>query len=73
VKRFKFEDIVEFVDGKMTAMCPKCNMDSVLDDVDRDVIVELHDHSFCFSVDPVTGGNCQRIRENPFKKGEDWS
>lgn len=71
VKRFKFDEIIEFVDEGRTAMCPKCGIDSVLDDIDRNTIVDMHDQSFNFGYKP-TREPIGRFRKNKFKKNQEW-
>lgn len=71
VTRFKFDKIKEFCDSGRTALCPHCGVDSVLDDVDRDVLIDLQDHYFNFGSKPGTG-KLERVRDSPFVKGEDW-
>lgn len=73
VKRFRFNDIVEFTDKGKTALCPRCSVDAVVNDLDRDEIVELHDKNFNFGSNPnEEPRKVVRIRENAFKKGEEW-
>jgi len=73
VKRFKFKEINEFTDSKKTAMCPKCGVDAVVADLDRDEVVELHDKKFNHGSSPFKiPRETVRIRENVFQKGEEW-
>lgn len=74
VKRFKFSEITEFTDKGETAICPKCNIDSVVADLDRDEVVMLHDEKFNFGSNPhEKPRKLVRIRDNIFKKGEAWT
>lgn len=73
VKRFKFNEITKFYDKGETAACPKCGIDSVVADLDRDKVVELHDEKFNHGSKPMDKPwKVERIQENVFKKGEEW-
>ena len=73
VKRFKFSEIYLTTDNGETAICPRCNIDAVVADLDRDKIVDLHDEKFNHGSNPLEEPrNVVRISENVFKKGQKW-
>lgn len=48
LERYPFSAITEVVDDRdgLTAVCPKCDIDSVLPDVPQDLLEAMHDRWF---------------------------
>ena len=55
LKTFVFDEIEEFIDGKETAVCPRCGVDSVIGNNQTEIplydsLVGMHVNSFCWSI-----------------------
>lgn len=48
LERYPFSEILEVVDDRdgLTAVCPKCDIDSVLPDVPQDLLEAMHEYWF---------------------------
>lgn len=71
IRRFKFSEIVDFFDGGKTAECPKCHIDAVVGDVERDVLIAMHDYAFNFGA-KIGEKDIKRIRDCAYVMGQEW-
>jgi hypothetical protein len=70
VKRYASRLVAETVDAGQTALCPKCGIDSVIEDTERDKVIAMQDKYFNFGTNSKTGVEA-RVCESPFEAG-DW-